>query len=166
MHKYARTKVFQDCIAKFWLALADVKQEAQLWLTCRQNACACRIPNVVFPTLRPTGRDLLVGFCDLQSFTRGQLLVIFSNIYIVHKHSPIWRSQWEDPLELSGSYLVWKSRMAGLQSGGGRMMIDSVVWAQYNQRDRHTVTQPRHRSNSCQCVRAALEWLLNEAIRY
>jgi len=29
--------------------------------------------------------------------------------------------------------------MAGLQSGEGRMMIDSVVWAQYiNVTDRHT----------------------------
>jgi len=29
--------------------------------------------------------------------------------------------------------------MAGLQSGEGRMMIDSVVWAQYiNATDRHT----------------------------
>jgi len=40
--------------------------------------------------------------------------------------SPIGR------IELSGSYLVWKkTRMAGLQSREGRMMIDSVVWAQH-----------------------------------
>jgi len=35
---------------------------------------------------------------------------------------------------------VWcgKTRMAGLQAGGGRTMIDSVVLAQYiHQRDRH-----------------------------
>jgi len=38
-----------------------------------------------------------------------------------------------DPLELSGSYLVWENycRMAGLQSREGHMTIDSVVWAQY-----------------------------------
>jgi len=30
-------------------------------------------------------------------------------------------------------HLVWENyRTAGLQSGEGRMMIDSVVWAQYN----------------------------------
>jgi len=33
--------------------------------------------------------------------------------------------------------------MAGLQSIEGRMMIDSVVWAQ---RDRHTNRQPRRHS--------------------
>jgi len=46
-------------------------------------------------------------------------------------------------VEPSGSYLVWKNqRMAGLQSGGGRTMIDSVVWAQYiNVADRQTDTQ-------------------------
>jgi len=36
--------------------------------------------------------------------------------------------------------------MAGLQSGEGRMMIDSVVWAQYiNVTNTHT--QPRRNSN-------------------
>jgi len=39
--------------------------------------------------------------------------------------------------------------MAGLQSGEGRMMIDSVVWAQYiSVTDRRTYTQPRRHSNS------------------
>jgi len=50
-----------------------------------------------------------------------------------------------DFLELSGSYLVAykKTRMAGLQSGEGRMMIDSVVWAQYiNVTDTQTATSP------------------------
>jgi len=33
---------------------------------------------------------------------------------------------------------IWygKTRMAGLQSGKGRMMIDAVVWAQYIMRRR------------------------------
>jgi len=36
----------------------------------------------------------------------------------------------------------WKTRMAGLQSGEGSMMIDAVVWTQYinvtdTQTDRH-----------------------------
>jgi len=35
--------------------------------------------------------------------------------------------------------------MAGLQSGEGRMMIDSVVWSQYIN---VTDTQPRRHSNS------------------
>jgi len=34
-------------------------------------------------------------------------------------------------LELSGSHLVKKTRMSGLQSGDDKMMINSVVWAQY-----------------------------------
>jgi len=39
--------------------------------------------------------------------------------------------------------------MAGLQSGEGRMIIDSVVWAQYiNVTDTHTDTHPRRHSNS------------------
>jgi len=43
-----------------------------------------------------------------------------------------------DSLELSGSYLIGKNRMAGLQSGEGRTMIDSVVWVQYtNVTDTH-----------------------------
>jgi len=40
---------------------------------------------------------------------------------------------------------IWsgKTRMAGLQSGEGRMMIDSVVWAQYiNVTDTQTATSP------------------------
>jgi len=48
-----------------------------------------------------------------------------------------------DPLELSGSYLFWyeKTRMAGLQTGEGRMIIDS--WTQcINMPD----TQPRRHS--------------------
>jgi len=41
---------------------------------------------------------------------------------------------------------IWygKTRMAGLQSGEGRMMIDSVVWAQYiNVTDTQTATSPQ-----------------------
>jgi len=39
--------------------------------------------------------------------------------------------------------------MAGLQSREGRMMIDSVVWAQYiNVTDTQTATQPRRHSSS------------------
>jgi len=36
-----------------------------------------------------------------------------------------------NPLELSGIIWYGKTRMTGLQSGEGRMMIDSVIWAQY-----------------------------------
>jgi len=40
---------------------------------------------------------------------------------------------------------IWrgKTRMVGLQSGEGRTMIDSVVWAQYiNVTDTQTATSP------------------------
>jgi len=46
---------------------------------------------------------------------------------------------------------IWygKTRMAGLQSGEGRMMIDSVVWAQYiNVTDTQIPRQPRRRSKN------------------
>jgi len=52
--------------------------------------------------------------------------------------SPIWRRQSNSSYRVH----IWygKTRMTGLQSGEGRMMIDSVVWAQYiNVTDR----QPR-----------------------
>jgi len=52
-----------------------------------------------------------------------------------------------DLLELLGSY--GKTRMTGIQSGEGRMLIDSVIWAQYiNVTDMQTATQPRRDSNS------------------
>jgi len=45
-----------------------------------------------------------------------------------------------DSLWLSGSNFMWKTRMAGLQSGEDRMMIDLVVWAQLHQRSIYTHT--------------------------
>jgi len=48
-----------------------------------------------------------------------------------------------DPLELSDSYLVWKTRMAELQSGEGHVMIDSFVGEHYiNVTDTQTATSP------------------------
>jgi len=55
-------------------------------------------------------------------------------------------------LELSGSYLV---RMAGLQSGEGRMMIDSVDWAQYingTDTDSHVAIVLRWAAKIKECV--------------
>jgi len=50
-----------------------------------------------------------------------------------------------DPFELHVRY--GRTRMAGLQSGVGRMMIDSVVWAQYiNVTDTQTDKQTRRLS--------------------
>jgi len=42
------------------------------------------------------------------------------------------------PLELSDNIWYAKTRMAGLQSDKGRMMINSVVLAKIHPRDRHT----------------------------
>jgi len=53
---------------------------------------------------------------------------------------------------------IWygETRMAGLQSGEGCTMIDSVVWAHYvNVTDTQTVTQPCRHGNSCP---NALQW--------
>jgi len=48
-----------------------------------------------------------------------------------------------DTFKLSGSYLAWKNHSGELPSGEGRMMIDSVVWAQYiNVTDTQTATSP------------------------
>jgi len=47
--------------------------------------------------------------------------------------------------------------MAGIQSGEGRMMIDSVVWAQYIN---VTDTQPRLHSNSRpNALRSCSKWI-------
>jgi len=46
--------------------------------------------------------------------------------------SPIWRPQWKGcPRAIGFIFGTTKTRMAGLQSGEARMMIESVVWAQY-----------------------------------
>jgi len=68
--------------------------------------------------------DLLAGFCEfLTPLMRG-----IPSSYRVH----IW---------------CRKIRMAGLQSGESRMMIDSVVWAQnVNVTHTHTHRQPRRHS--------------------
>jgi len=48
-----------------------------------------------------------------------------------------------DSLQLPGSYLVWENKNGWATIWLGRMMIDSVVWAQYiNVTDR----QPRRHS--------------------
>jgi len=48
-----------------------------------------------------------------------------------------------DSLELSLKFGM-KTQMAGLQSGEGRMMIDSVIWAQFiSMTDTQTDRQPR-----------------------
>jgi len=58
--------------------------------------------------------------------------------------APTFDSLNEEDFELSGLYLVGGNyRMAGLQSSEGRMMIDSVIWAQYiNVSDTQTATSP------------------------
>jgi len=50
--------------------------------------------------------------------------------------SLIWRRQ--SPRAIGFIFCYWKTRTAGLQSSEGRMMIDSVVWAQHiNVTDSH-----------------------------
>jgi len=58
-------------------------------------------------------------------------------------HLPFDAFNERDPVELSGSYWYGKTGISGLQSSEGRMMIDSVVWAQYiNVTDTQTATSP------------------------
>jgi len=55
-------------------------------------------------------------------------------------------------IPLSYRVHIWcgKTRMTGLQSGEGRMMIDSVVWAQYiNVTDTQADTQTQQWSPFC-----------------
>jgi len=55
-----------------------------------------------------------------------------------------------DPLELLDSYLGRKTKMAELQSGEGRMMIDSVVSVQHiNVTDRQTDRQAGAMASHC-----------------
>jgi len=63
----------------------------------------------------------------------------------------------DKPPNAAGSYLVWKTRMAGLQSREGRTMIDSVVWAQYiNVLDTQMHRQPhRHSKLGANALRQA-----------
>jgi len=93
------------------LDAADKPQDA-----CARRLCAAKSCSLV------NDSDLLAGFCDFHLPFSHLALSVSRNPsrYRVH----IW----------SG-----KTRMAGLQSGKGRMMIDSVVWAQYiNVTDTHT----------------------------
>jgi len=72
-----------------------------------------------------------------------------------------------DPLGYRVHIWYGKTRMAGLQSGEGRMMIDSVVWAQYiNVTDTPTDRQTRRHSKCCAnvlCIRRqkSTKWLHN-----
>jgi len=55
-------------------------------------------------------------------------------------------SQHLTPIFDAAGVHIWygKTRIAGLQSGEGSMMIDSVVWAQYiNVTDTQTATSPQ-----------------------
>jgi len=83
---------------------------------------------------------------------------------VMHVVFPALRT-YAIPFDALSSYLahIWceKTRMAGLQSEESRMMIDSVVWAQYiNVTDTQTAIQPRRHSNSCPNAlrRAATQW--------
>jgi len=69
------------------------------------------------------------------------ILVVFSDIYLP---SPVLRLKRGDPLELSVHIWHITTGMAGLQSGKGRMIIDSIVWTQYNNvTDTQTATLPQ-----------------------
>jgi len=78
-----------------------------------------------------------------QLITETQLRLTYRQT-LVRTYSPEAATQQLTPsmrgsLKLSGLYYVCETRMAGLQSGECRMMIDSVVWAQYiNVTDSHT----------------------------
>jgi len=71
------------------------------------------------------------------------------------------QSAFDALMELSGSCLMWES-MAGLQSGEGRVIIDSVVWAQYiNVTDRHTTTQTATQPRRDRAANKAVEIIYN-----
>jgi len=68
---------------------------------------------------------------------RNSILAVFRLAYPLFSH--LTPSMKGSPGAIGFIFGV-KNRMAGLQSGKGRMMIDSVVWAQSHQRDIHTHT--------------------------
>jgi len=81
--------------------------------------------------------DLILNFGTTLLAPEWLLLASVSQFYLLLSHlTPLIKG-------IPSNYRVhiWfgKTRMAGLQSGEGRTMIDSVVWAQYiNVTDRHT----------------------------
>jgi len=69
-----------------------ITQQAQLSLTNYPTLVHSDIPYCAVKSCSLLNDcDLLAGFSDF------------------NYPSPIWRSQWGDPLELSGSYLVWEN---------------------------------------------------------
>jgi len=61
---------------------------------------------------------------------------------------------------------IWcgKARMAGLQSGEGRMMIDSVVWAQHINRQTHRQPRRHSKCRANKCWHAANDVYWNKLI--
>jgi len=128
----------------------------QLWACERHSMHWITISNLVFPILHPASRDLLAAFSDLQSFTRKQLLTLTDTYLHLSHLTP-------SATGILSSYRAhsWygKTRMAGLQSGEGHMIIDSVVWAQYtNMSDTPTHRQLRHHSNSHPAKTELFKW--------
>jgi len=76
--------------------------------------------------------------CAVKSFPLVNDWIYWSEFPTFTHPFAIWRPRWGNPLELSGHIWYGKTRTAGLQSGKGRMMIDSSCLGAIHQRDRHT----------------------------
>jgi len=121
---------------------ATLQQVAQLLLT---NS----------PTLLPSGERLqFIGrILRLAVITRWQILTAYWPDFQTFAHlSSIWRPQWGGSARAIGFvFCMKKTKMAGIQSGEGRIRIDSVVGAQcVNVTDTQPIfvtdRQPCHRS--------------------
>jgi len=74
-------------LLQFDICQVNVRQEAQ--------HDASVLMHVIFSTLCPASCNLLAGFSDLQSFTRGQVLIAYWPYFPTFTYpSPIWRPLW------------------------------------------------------------------------
>jgi len=127
------SKILRICATLLYRPLAQLNCHKKLgcsWYASRTLA------HVVFPTLRPANCNLLAGFSDSQSFTRGQLLTAYWPYFPTFTYRfPILRHQWRGyPRAIE---LIFGMRIL-------ECLGYSVVWSQYiNVTDTHTTSTYR-----------------------
>jgi len=81
-------------VPEFNVMLLRCPEVSTLSRTSIRRLCNCPLVNDC---------DLMAGFCDSQSFTRGQLLTAYwSSFFHFYLPSPIWRLQWGGSLGAIG----------------------------------------------------------------
>jgi len=114
-------------------------------LSCGWHASRTLV-RVVLSILHSASHDLLAGFFDSQSFTRGQLLTAYwSHFPTFTYHSPIRRHQWGGSPRAIG-FIFGMAKLEWLSYSLVKVAwLPTVVWAQ---NINVTATQPRRYNNS------------------